>query len=179
MSRHRLIAIAIAALVPLTGCELFSVETEIPELCIGFNDRLIPGVAGSMDFERSIVADPLQTLGAYIELDAEITSARASLHAKSGVSDLSFIDSIEVTLMGAEPGNQIAPLSLVSCTDFECASDTMDTTLVQTPPSGVMDAIKAGKVELQVRMAGDMPQQDWVVDIELCVSGKARAALSL
>jgi hypothetical protein len=132
-----------------------------------------------MDFERSIVADPLETLGAYIELDAEITSARATLRAKRGVSDLSFLDTLEVTLRGSEPGSSTAPIQLVSCVDFACASDGLEATLTETPPAGAMDVIKAGQVELEVRMVGDLPREDWVVDIELCVAGRARAALEI
>jgi hypothetical protein len=170
---------ALAALVPLAGCELFSLETEIPEMCIGFNDRLIPGVKGGMAFERSIVSDPLDTFGAYVELDAEITGARATLKVKNGAADLSFLDQLTVTLKGAGANSDIAPISLVSCYDYACASDTSESTLTNTPPRGVMDAIKAGMVEVEVTMQGDLPEQDWVVDIELCVSGKARAALEI
>jgi hypothetical protein len=169
----------LCALLPLAGCELFSLETDIPEMCINFKDRLIPGVGANADFERSISSDPLDTFGAYVELDAEITSARARLKVKSGANDLSFIDELTVTLKGAEPDSQIAPIALVSCYDYACASDSNEATLTETPPRGVMDAIKAGRIEVEVSMKGDLPEQDWVVDIELCVSGKARAALEL
>lgn len=179
MSRHTLIACALAALVPLTGCELFAIETEIPELCVGFNNRLMPGARGGNEFERTVLADPLKTFGAYVALDAEITLARATLRAKSGVSSLAFIDSLSVKLKPTSVVPGVSTLSLVSCEDYECASDTMESTVANTPPTGIMDVIESGQVELEVRMTGDLPAEDWVVDIEVCVSGKARAALEL
>lgn len=179
MSRHSLFVAAVAALLPLSGCELFAIETDIPELCVGFNDRLIPGVKGGEDFERSVLADPLKTFGAYVELDADITAANATLRAKSGVSSLAFLDSLSVTIKSTAFGGQLVPLSLVRCADYACASDTLESTISQTPPDGIMDVIQDGQVELEVKMTGDLPEQDWVVDIEVCVSGKARAALEL
>jgi hypothetical protein len=179
MSRHSLVACALAALVPLTGCELFAVETEIPELCVGFNDRLMPGAKGGSEFERTVLADPLKTFGAYVALDAEITEARATLRAKTGVTSLAFIDSLSVSITPTTYVPGVGKLSLVSCEDYACASDTMESTVAETPPQGIMDVIESGQVELEVRMTGDLPEEDWVVDIEVCVSGKARAAIEL
>jgi hypothetical protein len=178
MSRHSLV-VAACALLPLSGCELFAVETDVPEMCINFKDRLLAGVHGGSEFERKVVADPLDSFSAYVALDAEITEARATLRAKSGVTSLAFLDTLSVTIRSVEFGGYTAPLSLVSCAEYSCASDSLEATLVSVPPDGIMDMVTQGQVELEVRMTGDLPDDDWVVDIEVCVSGKARAAIEL
>jgi hypothetical protein len=171
--------IALTALLPLGGCPLFSVSAEIPEMCVGFHDRLIAGVKPGGSFERKIVADPLSSFGAYLSLGADITDAKATIHAKSGVANLAFIDSISVSLAGADTTNPMAPISLVDCIDYACASDTMDATLTNTPPEGVLDLLASGKVQIELTLTGDLPENDWVVDLEVCISGSVHAALEL
>jgi hypothetical protein len=169
------IAIAFAVLAPLSGCAIFSVEAEIPEMCMTFHDRMIAGVPAGEEFARSITVDPLEFFGPWVELDAEITQARATLVARRGVSDLSFLESLTVVMRGTTQD----ALPLVNCVDYACASDDMVSTLADTTPDGIMNIVREGDISLDLVMTGDLPESEWVVDVQVCVSGRAKAALSL
>ena len=174
--RHLLLLV----LVPLAGCSIFSVEGEIPEVCMSFHDRQIEGVKPGDVFERTFTGDPISALSAFVELDAEITQARATLTATDGVSDLTFLESVTVVMRPAgTPAKDASGVSLVDCGDFDCASTSMTSVLTDVPPTEALDVVAAGAVEIDVVLAGDLPQHEWVVDLEVCLSGRARAQLDL
>ena len=171
--------LAFLALIPLAGCSIFAVEGEIPEVCMSFHDRLIEGVEPGDDFVKSFTGDPISALSAFVELDAEIKSATAELTAIDGVTDLAFLESVTVVMRPAGPRAKDTSVSLVDCGDYACASDTLSATLTDVPPAEALDVLAAGAVEIDVVLAGDLPEHDWVVDLEVCLSGRARAQLAL
>jgi hypothetical protein len=167
--------LALAALAPLAGCDLFSVEAEVPEVCLSFHDRLVTGVAPGDALDKTLSFDALEVFGPWVELDADITSATATLTARSGVADLSFIESITVVMRGDGP----AEVPLVDCGDFACASSGMSATLADRPPADVNALLRERALRLDVIVTGALPQEDWVVNLDVCLSGVAKAALSL
>jgi hypothetical protein len=163
----------------LAGCSLVSVEGEIPEVCMGFHNRLIEGVDPGDSYARTFEGDPISALSSFVELDAEITTATATLTARSGVEDLSFLESVTVVMRSAAPAAKSAAIPLVDCGDYACASDSEVSTLTDVPPPGALELVADGPVQIDLVLAGELPEHDWVVDVEVCVSGVARASLAL
>jgi hypothetical protein len=171
MPKRALIAFAI---LPLAACDIFSVEAEVPEMCMTFHDRAIAGVEPGGSFVKSLTVDALELFGPWVELDAQVTEARATLTAKSGVSDLRFLQTVNVVMRGTTE-----EALLVDCADYACASDGMTSTLADSPPDDVNHILREREINLDVIMTGALPSGEWVVDLEVCVSGVAKAGIGL
>jgi hypothetical protein len=171
MYKHALIVLALA---PLAACDVFSVKAEVPEMCMTFHDRAVAGTAPGAEFARSLSVDALELFGPWVDLDADITSARATLTARRGVGNLAFLESVNVIMRGTTE-----EALLVNCEDYACASDGMTSTLADAPPSDVNPILRERNISLDVVMTGALPTEEWVVDLEVCITGAAKASLSL
>ena len=171
--------VPVLALLPLAGCPLFSVGAKVQEMCVTLQDRTIKGVPAGEPFRDSSLIDPLESFGAFFELNGTITSAHATLRVRQGATDLKFLESVRVSIRGVEPGSEMPPASLVRCTDFSCASESDTAELETDVPEDVVDYVRAGMVQLDLTMTGALPRTDWKVDLEVCLSGEASVELSL
>ncbi len=169
----------VAALATLSGCPLFSMEAQIPEMCVTFNDRAILGVPDGEDYRESLIADPLTSFGAFFELSGEVRSATARIKARSGASDLMFLETVRVSMRGIEPGAEMPPAALVNCDGFTCASPSDVAELTTRVPGDVMEYVRRGRVQIDVTLSGPLPKSAWNADIEVCLSGEASLELSL
>lgn len=171
-------AIPILAVLPLGGCPLFSADADIPEMCVTLHDRTVEGVLPGESYRRRILANPLEVFGPFFEVSSEITAAKVTLHAKS-VPDLMFLDEVNVSMRGADPAFELPPLWLVRCPDYACASPTTVASAESATAMQATDYLAAGEIQLDITLTGPLPQADWKVDVEVCLSGTAGVELSL
>src|SRR6266508_1910870 len=108
------------ALLSLTGCPLFSVDAEIPEVCMTFANREVHGAVGPT-LTKTFTYDDIGVFSGLVDIDAKLDSARATLRAVSGVESFAFLDGVEVKLQSGA----LDPLTIIACTSGSCASETM------------------------------------------------------
>jgi len=162
--------IAPVALVVLAGCPLISVEAEIPDACLTYAEVEIGGVPHGVAFTFTKTLDEVPLIDGFVSFDAAITEARATLRARSGVSDLHFVDGLVVTIDNGER----APFVLVACEHGSCASPTRESAIAIDTPADLIDYLTTGPAEIKIEMTGALPTETWVADIEICLSGSAR-----
>ena len=172
-------ALAALSIGLLSGCPVLSAEAEIGEMCVTFKDRTIKGTAAGQPFRHSVIAEPFEVFPALLQFDMEISHARATLILKQGAEDFSFLESISVYARGVEAGNELPPVALVNCPDYLCASDGGETSFDTDVPGTLGDYVAAGAMQLDITLRGPLPETDFTVDIEVCVSGLASVALEL
>jgi hypothetical protein len=161
------------ALVPvLGGCDLFSVETTIDDVCMQLDNRSIDG-APTQKLTRSFDYDQLAIFDSFISFDAQVTHLKVDLQGVSGVQDLSFLQSVHVSIVA----DGLPPLDVLACDDGECASDTLASSVEVAAPPNLVAYAMGGHVHVTVSVAGPLPPTAWVANLRVCMSGTAGASV--
>jgi hypothetical protein len=170
----RMRSFLLVPLLALAGCPLFSVEGEIPEMCMTFANREVEGVFGPT-LTKTFTYDEPDVFKGFADIDATLTSARARLHAVSGVDSFAFLEGVEVKIQSGG----LEPLTIVACAEGACASQTAETEMAADVPESTADYFMTGPIHVTVTLSGELPSSTWFTDVEVCVSGTASASLSL
>jgi len=170
--RRQLLRIWLLALPLIAACDFFSVDTELDDACVAFDNQVVPGNT-SGKLERTFVYDKLAVLDGFISLDADVTHLDVTLRAVKGAADLSFLDSVSVSL---ESGG-LPALEVIRCDDGACASDTTTSSVSEAAPAGLIAYALSGKIQVKVVLTGPLPESDWSADVKVCLSGQAHLAV--
>jgi len=171
--------VALGVLVALSGlvggCGL-SVEADLPDVEITKRDLAFPGmpastVVGDAAMTRSFTQQHAKlALPDHLNSDVEILGVRVV--AKRGVSDLSFIHDLRVTLSaGAQQGT---PVELVSYHDPSNASAGTVLEIANTTHENASNELRTDAATFTVEVAGSLPQRDWAIDLAIRFSAKLR-----
>jgi hypothetical protein len=158
--------------VPLIGCDLFSAETQLDNVCMQLDNRSIDGVP-SGKLTRSFSYDDLSLFDGFISADATVSDLSVTLTGVRGVSDLSFLESVHVSI----ESNGLPPADVIACDDGECASDTLTSTVHVTAPPRLTDYALGGAMKITLSVSGDLPKTDWAANLRVCLSGSAKVAI--
>jgi hypothetical protein len=170
------LALALAAAgfaAAASGCGL-SVEAEIPEVTITQRDLMFQGVPdfgiGDVSVEKTYSQDHGK-----IEmpegLESEIKTLGVTLRATSGVSDMSFLKLLRVTMSSA---NVAEPVELGSYEYDPNAPKSTEINLTALNPLNVFDAWNADKATFTLQLAGSLPTTNWTADVIVRFSARAK-----
>jgi hypothetical protein len=173
--RRHFVRIWLLALPLIAGCDFFSMDTTLDDACIAFDQKTIDGAKNGV-LERTFAYGDLTVLDGFVKLDADVTRLDVSLHAVAGVTDLSFIDSVRVTLQSGD----LPAIDVIRCDGGACASDTMTTEVSEVAPPNLTDYALAGKVQVRITMTGAaLPTSAWTANVKMCLSGSAHVAVGI
>jgi hypothetical protein len=165
----------LVALALTAGCDFFSVDTELDDACIELNNKVIDGATNG-ELKKVYTYDDLSVADGFISLGADITHFEVTLQAVDGVSDLSFLDSVRVTLSNAD----LPSLEVIRCDDGACASATRIASVSQAAPPNLADYALTGQVTVGVGLYGpDLPTTSWTANVKICLSGSAHVAAGI
>lgn len=171
-----------AGLVTLTtGCPLLeiSIEAEVKDVCMTYEDLEVPGSDGSGALSHRVVFDDLQDVDGLDELDGNVEFVSVVLRAKSGVSDFSFLDAAHVTVASADPASDLPEATIVDCSGDGCARDGAELTIFASESVDALAYLRSDAIAIGLDVAGELPETAWVVDIDVCVKGKVRITAGL
>jgi hypothetical protein len=160
--------------VPLIGCDLFSAETQLDNVCVQLDDRPIDGTP-SGKLTRSFSYDDLSIFDGFISADATVSDLKVTLTGTRGVSDLSFLESVHVSITS----NGLPPADVIACDDGACASSTLTSSVHVTAPPRLTDYAIGGAMTVTLTVSGDLPKNDWAANVKVCLSGSARVAVGI
>lgn len=160
--------------VPLIGCDLFSAETQIDNVCMQLDDRAIDGTPSGR-LTRSFSYDDLSIFDGFISADATVSDLTVTLTGTHGVSDLSFLQSVHVSI----ESDGLPPADVIACDDGACASDTMSSSVHVTAPPRLTDYALGGAMKITLTVSGDLPKNDWSANLRVCMSGSAKVAIGI
>jgi hypothetical protein len=174
--RSRFFALTFAAVGFTTagaGCAL-SVEAEIPEVTVTQRGLTFKGVPdfgiGDVSMEKSFSQDHSK-----IELpdglDSEVKTLAVTLRATSGVSDMSFLKLLRVTMSSA---NIAEPVELGSYEAVPGAAATNEINLTSLNPIDIFDAWNTDSATFTLQLAGSLPTTDWTADVIVRFSARAK-----
>ena len=164
---------AVGFALAASGCAL-SVEAEIPEVTITQRGLAFQGVPdfgiGDVSMEKSYSQDHGK-----IEmpegLDSEIKTIGVTLRATSGVSDLSFLKLLRVTMSSA---NVAEPVELGSYEYDPSAPKSNEIHLTSLNPIDLFEAWNADKATFTLQLAGSLPTTAWTADVIVRFSARAK-----
>ena len=160
----------LALLLVLPACPLLDVEVEVGEVCMTYHDVRVDATNLGATSE-SFVIDDLSGLDDLLELDTRLELTRAEFRATSGVASLAFINRAQVTIASGDPESTLPTLDVVDC-DGDCLANG---TTLSVPAGAQQDAteyLRTGSLVVELDVAGELPQQEWTMDVDVCMSGR-------
>lgn len=155
------------------GCAL-SVEAEIPEIEVTHRGLMFEGapieIPGEISMTKSFSQEH-DKLDFPEGLGAEVKTLSITLKATSGVSDLSFIRYLRISMSGHE-GHSAIELGTYDA-DIDGSSGA-EITLTTLNPVNVLDAWKTESATFTLEVAGSLPTSSWTADITVRFAGKAK-----
>ena len=160
----------LASLLVLPACPLLDVTAQVQEVCMTYSGVTIPGVpVGQTSIEQSFTLDQLQGAADLANADAQLTFTHAEIRAVSGVSGFSFVQKAELSIASGDPNSTLPTLSVFDCEGCGTSSPALDVDNATTVP--VQDYIKTGSLVVTIALQGTPPENDWVADVDVCMSG--------
>ena len=107
-------------------------------------------------------------------MGSDVCVRQVRIAASGSQSNLDFIDFAHVTV--ANPASQEGTTEIVSY-DRSQAASTSAIDVSMPAPIDITALWSADKTVIELQMAGQLPEQDWTVDVTLILSGKIRYEL--
>jgi hypothetical protein len=157
----------------LSGGCYASVNADVPNLEVTWHDLRFPGapdkspcgfIALTSSYELSS-----SNLGWASQLNTAINVARVRMGPASGTADLTFIQFATVTMVNPVVPPLAIPLMSYDRTSGGPAEAILETN--NTEPIDVSSLWTAGRVRIDVTVAGVLPAAPWSVDVTLDLSG--------
>ncbi|MCW5803716.1 MAG: hypothetical protein KIT31_15135 [Deltaproteobacteria bacterium] len=168
--------LGILGLTLLPGCPLLAVEAEIPEVCMTYTGIEIAGVGGATSLNTEFTLDDLGGLEELTnKLDATVHFVRAEVRAR-GVSDLAFVDRATLTIASGSPDSTLPELVAYDC-DGTCLPDGLRLAIPATLERDALAYVESASLLVGVEFAGQMPEDDWSFDVDVCMKGTLSYAL--
>ena len=174
MKTHPLISIAFATLCAAGGCAI-SVEADVPDVEVTQRSVMFMGVPGGSSAGEMSMSKSYSQEHGKIEapdgLDSEVKTLSVSLRATTGVTDLSFISRLRVT-MASDDGSEAIELGVYEPARGAVVGDTISLTTLN--PVNVLSAWKSNKAKFTLEIVGVLPEHDWTGDVTAHFSGKIK-----
>jgi hypothetical protein len=160
----------LASLLVLPACPLLDVQAQVQEVCMTYRGVTIPGVpVGQTSIDQSFTLDQLQGAKDLADADAQLTFTHAEVRAVSGVSDFSFVQKAELSIASGDPNSTLPTVSVFDCEGCGTSAAALDVDNAATVP--VQDYIKSGSLVVTIALEGTPPANDWIADVDVCMSG--------
>jgi hypothetical protein len=160
----------LAALFVLPACPLLEVNAQVEQVCLTYRGVTIPGVpVGQTSIEQSFTLDQLQGAKDLADADAQLTFTHAEVRAVSGVSGFSFVQKAELSIASGDPSSTLPTVSVFDCEGCGTSAPALDVDNAATAP--VQDYIKTGSLIVTIALEGTPPENDWIADVDVCMSG--------
>jgi hypothetical protein len=161
----------LAALV--SGCSP-SFEADVPDIEITQRGLKIPGVpqtppVGDVSVTSSFALSSCNTAWAR-KMNSDILVHQVRIVASGSLPDLDFVDLARVT--AANPASPESPTELLSYDRSEVAPSSSDIDVSMSAPIDITALWSTDQAVIELQVAGQLPEQDWTVDLTLRLSGK-------
>jgi hypothetical protein len=174
MKTHALISLGIALLTAAAaGCA--GIEADVPDVQVTQRGLVFDGVpgasqAGDLSMAKSFSQDH-DKIDFPDGLSSDVRTLSVSLHATSGVPDLSFIHYLRVT-MAPDDGSPAMELGVYEPAPGATVGSEIHLTTLN--PVNVFAAWNADRAKFTLEVAGALPEHDWTGDVTAHFSGKIK-----
>ena len=156
-----------------SGCAP-SFQADVPDIEITQRGLKMPGVPGTTPASDTSVASSYTYSLCNAEwakrLNQDVLVHSITIAASGSVPNLNFVDFAHLT--ATSPASPEGAIELLSYDRSEATSPNSDIEVSMPAPIDITTIWSADKVVIEVQMAGQLPEQDWTVDVTLNLSGK-------
>jgi hypothetical protein len=161
----------VPVLAALTGACSPSFEADLPDVEITQRGLKMAGVPGAaLVGVTSVTCSFTFSPSAWAKrMNSEIFVHRATITASDSLANLDFIKSARVTAAVSALSEGTTPIM-----DYERSADAPSTSVIEVSlpaPIDVTSLWSANQVVIELQVAGQLPEQDWTVDLALNLSG--------
>ena len=163
---------AVSVLAALFGACSF--EADLPDVQITQRDVKVPGVP------QTTLGSPSSTPSSFPLSSSDVTWAkgmktdvlvhRVRIAASDSLTTLDFIDWTRVTAAASSSSESAIPIMNYERGEEAPSSPVIDVSI--PAPVNITTVWSADKTVIELQMAGQLPEQDWTVDVTLNLSGK-------
>jgi hypothetical protein len=161
-------------LLALPGCDnLLFAEVEQPEVCKTLPDQLFDGSTYSQTLSVDIGEDlPGFDVSSPEGLDSVFRLTRVDFIAKTGITDFDFVDSAKITVLPPE-GTDLPEVQVI---DFQREGATTGTvSMTGTNDVDLYAYLTQGRVFVNAALVGRLPDDEWSMDMKICLYAKVTA----
>jgi hypothetical protein len=156
-------------LATLTGACSPSFEADLPDVEITQHGLKMAGVPGAALLgDTSVTSSFTFSSSAWAKrMNSEIAVHKVTITANGSLANLDFIKSARVTAAALSEGT--TPIL-----DYERSADAPSTSAIAVSPPAPIDVTSlwsANQLVIELQAAGQLPEQDWTVDVSLNLSG--------
>ncbi len=156
-----------------SGCAP-SFEADVPDFEITQRGLKMPGVphtAGANDSSVSSSFALSSCNAAWAKrLNSHVRLHQVTINASGSLPNLDFVDLARVT--ATNPANAESPTELLNYDRDEAAPSGSDIGVSIAVPIDITTLWSAAQAVIELQVAGQLPEQDWTVDLTLRLSGK-------
>lgn len=170
-----LLPLLVCAVLPACS-ELAQVDVVVDEVCLTYPDLQVParvaGLTPTQTLAQSFTFDDLAPLHQLLDYDANLEFVRAQVRT-SDSDALAGIERAAVGLASAD-ANQTLPRIVAYACDGDCVEPDAS---LQLPAESVSDALgylSAKTLAVDLSASGTLPTRAWKMDVDVCMSGRAR-----
>jgi hypothetical protein len=175
MSNTRIPTYAVLALltasVAACGVTVAQAEVKVTNLCVPYNGVTIQGVdPGTTEVDHQFTYTKLAALQNLAQEIQNLQFVSLSATAVSGITDLSFIQAANVTVASGDPSSPLPTIDVYDC-DGNCVPNGNTLDVPATFQVSALAYIETGSVVVDLEVDGELPINDWVIDISACFQG--------
>jgi len=161
----------VPVLAALTGGCSPSFEADLPDVEITQRGLKMAGVPGAALLgDTSVTSSFTFSLSKSAKsMNSKVLVHQVTLTASSGVPNLDFIKNARVT--AAAPAISESATDLVNYERSQDAPSSASVEVTMPAPVDITSLWSAGQVVVELQVAGQLPEQDWTVDVTVKVSG--------
>ena len=161
----------VPVLAALTGGCSPSFEADLPDVEITQHGLKMAGVPAAVVVgDTSVTSSFTLSPSTWAKrMNSEIFVHRATITDSDSLANLNFIKSARVTAAVSALSEGTTPIM-----DYERSVDAPSTSVIAVSPPAPIDVTSlwsANQVVIELQVAGQLPEQDWTVDLALNLSG--------
>jgi hypothetical protein len=153
-----------------SGCSP-SFEADLPDVEITQHGLKMAGVPGAaLVGDASVTSSFTFSSSAWAKhMNSEVLVHKVTITASNGLPNLDFIKDARVT--AAAPAISEGATDLVNYERSQDAPSSATIEVTMPAPVDITSLWSAGQVVVELQVAGQLPEQDWTVDVTVQVSG--------
>jgi hypothetical protein len=151
-----------------------SFQADVSDIEITQRGLKMPGVPGTTPASDASVASSYTYSSCNTawakRLNQNVRVHNITIAASGSVPNLEFLDFARVT--ATNPASPESTIELLSYDRSEAASSDSDIEVSMPAPVDITTIWSAGKAVIELQVAGQLPGQDWTVDVTINLSGR-------
>ena len=147
-------------------------QVEVTELCVPYDGVMVAGVApGTTTLDHVFNYNKLSSIQALASAVQDLQFVRVDATTTSGVTSFDFVSAAHVSVASGDPTSPLPTLEVYDC-DGDCVPDGSTLSVPSTFAQSAIAYVETGSLVVDLEIDGQLPVDDWTMDMDFCFSGE-------